>query len=88
MLDSLIDPYSIGSNATILSWFRKSGPSRIYVWWEKARVDTLRMVNQVTREGLYLFRLVSYVQCSVDRLLLREMCYKGCKCENEMKGRT
>jgi hypothetical protein len=46
------------------------------------------MVNQVTREGLYLFRLVSYVQCSVDRLLLREMCYKGCKCENEMKGRT
>jgi hypothetical protein len=46
------------------------------------------MVNQVTREGLYLFRLVSYVQCSADHLLLREMCYKGCTCENEMKGRT
>jgi hypothetical protein len=30
------------------------------------------MVNQVTREALYWFRLVPYVQCSADRCIALE----------------
>jgi hypothetical protein len=42
------------------------------------------MVNQMTQEGLYLFRQVPYIHYSADIVLLfgdgsPRMCYKGCK---------
>jgi hypothetical protein len=36
---------------------------------DEASADSLRVVNQVTREGLYWFRLAPYIQYSVARCI-------------------
>jgi hypothetical protein len=68
--------------------FENCGHSRIYVRWGEASADLTSMVNQVTREGIYWFKIAPYVHCSVDHCIALETCYRGCKYENERKGRT